>query len=77
MLIYEISSEGRSATAQYEACELENSELPTAQLRVSPIGLPAVSELQVVRHDGPWSRSDEIVTRRMAARSRRVRVRAC
>ena len=50
MLIYEISSEGRSATAQYEACELENSELPTAQLRVSPIGLPAVSELQVVRH---------------------------
>ncbi len=50
MLIYEISSEGRSATAQYEACELENSELPTDQLRVSPIGLPAVSELQVVRH---------------------------
>lgn len=50
MLIYEISSEGRSATAQYEACELDSSELPTAQLRNTPIGLPAVSELQVVRH---------------------------
>ncbi|HIG42231.1 MAG: aminomethyl-transferring glycine dehydrogenase subunit GcvPB [bacterium] len=50
MLIYEISYEGRSARAQYEKTELTNSEIPAAHLRQSATGLPAVSELQVVRH---------------------------
>ena len=50
MLIYEQSSKGRSARAQYEPCELRNSEIPESHLRSERLGLPAVSELQVVRH---------------------------
>jgi glycine dehydrogenase subunit 2 len=50
MLIYEQSSKGRSARAQYEPCELRNSEIPESHLRSEALGLPAVSELQVVRH---------------------------
>ncbi len=54
MLIYEVSSEGRSAKAQYEAVDKARFEqaanLPEDQIRKTPPGLPAVSELQTVRH---------------------------
>ena len=50
MLIFELSSTGRSAAAQYERAELEGNEIPGAHLRRDDAGLPAVSELQVVRH---------------------------
>ena len=51
MLIYEIGAEGRTAAAQYEKTDLpENHEIPAECLRKSPVGLPEVSELQVVRH---------------------------
>ena len=51
MLIYEIGAEGRTAAAQYEKTGLpENHEIPAESLRKSPVGLPEVSELQVVRH---------------------------
>ena len=51
MLIYEIGAEGRTAAAQYEETGLpENHEIPAECLRKSPVGLPEVSELQVVRH---------------------------
>ena len=50
MLIYEIGSVGRSAVAQYEKTDLMQSEIPSSHLRKSEVGLPAVSELQVVRH---------------------------
>ena len=49
MLIYELSSPGRSARAQYEA-GYHQPNLPRAHLRQGAIGLPAVSELQLVRH---------------------------
>ena len=49
MLIYEIGAEGRTAAAQYEKTDLpENHEIPAECLRKSPVGLPEVSELQVV-----------------------------
>ncbi|MBV1876262.1 MAG: aminomethyl-transferring glycine dehydrogenase subunit GcvPB [Pseudomonadales bacterium] len=50
MLIYEIGSPGRSAAAQYDAVALVDSEIPIEHRRKMPVGLPAVSELQVVRH---------------------------
>ncbi len=50
MLIYDISSEGRTATAQYEAKSGTPDSLPTEHIRESAAGLPEVSELQVVRH---------------------------
>ena len=50
MLIFEISSQGRSATAQYKPTALLNAEIPASQLRKQKPDLPAVSELQVVRH---------------------------
>ncbi|MBO6564525.1 MAG: aminomethyl-transferring glycine dehydrogenase subunit GcvPB, partial [Pseudomonadales bacterium] len=50
MLIYDISSEGRSASAQYEAKTETPDSLPTEHMRKSAAGLPEVSELQVVRH---------------------------
>ena len=49
MLIYELGSEGRGARAQYRSQEYKG-EIPETYLRKSPPGLPAVSELQVVRH---------------------------
>lgn len=49
MLIYDHSGEGRRAAAQFEA-DLPASGLPAAHLRSGAIGLPEVSELQVVRH---------------------------
>ncbi len=49
MLIYDISSPGRSAAAQYEAWD-NQPDLPEQHRRQGDIGLPAVSELQVVRH---------------------------
>ncbi|MCB1645271.1 MAG: aminomethyl-transferring glycine dehydrogenase subunit GcvPB, partial [Pseudomonadales bacterium] len=51
MLIYEISAEGRNAAAQFISTEYPaNGEIPEAMLRKTAPGLPAVSELQVVRH---------------------------
>jgi len=50
MLIYEIASEGRGAKAQYEKTELLQGEIPDTHLRTTTVGLPSVSELQVVRH---------------------------
>lgn len=50
MLIFDHSSPGRSARAQYEADDSDLDTLPADQLRKGEIGLPAVSELQVVRH---------------------------
>ena len=50
MLIFDQSSPGRSAGAQYEATDEELEDLPEGLRRDSGIGLPAVSELQVVRH---------------------------
>ena len=49
MLIYEQGSEGRGARAQYRRREYQG-EIPEKYLRKSEPGLPAVSELQVVRH---------------------------
>ena len=49
MLIYEISSNGRSAKAQYRKTH-SITDIPPNHLRNNPVGLPAVSELQVVRH---------------------------
>ena len=49
MLIFEMGSEGRNATAQFEEPTVV-SDIPTQHLRGCPAGLPEVSELQVVRH---------------------------
>ncbi|MFP6808351.1 MAG: aminomethyl-transferring glycine dehydrogenase subunit GcvPB [Pseudomonadales bacterium] len=49
MLIYERSSKGRSAKAQYKKTD-DLDDLPQSHLRKKPAGLPEVSELQVVRH---------------------------
>lgn len=50
MLIFEHSRPGRSAAAQMPpACALPD-DLPDAMRRATPIGLPEVSELDVVRH---------------------------
>lgn len=49
MLIYELGSEGRGARAQYRK-QTYQGEIPESCLRQSAPGLPAVSELQVVRH---------------------------
>ncbi|MEX2327614.1 MAG: aminomethyl-transferring glycine dehydrogenase subunit GcvPB [Pseudomonadales bacterium] len=51
MLIYELSSKGRSARAQYKPSGTEvRSEIPANHVRKTSAGLPEVSELQVVRH---------------------------
>jgi glycine dehydrogenase subunit 2 len=50
MLIYDLSSEGRSAHAQYEAEHDTPTDLPAEHIRGGAVGLPEVSELQVVRH---------------------------
>ena len=51
MLIYDCSSPGRSARAQYQNEDAAAiGSLPTELTRPDAIGLPEVSELQVVRH---------------------------
>ena len=58
MLIYDISSEGRSAAAQYEKNTDTPASLPANHLREGVAGLPEVSELQVVRHFTNLSRNN-------------------
>ncbi len=50
MLIFDKSSPGRGARAQYAPVNGSDVELPENLLREEPAGLPEVSELQVVRH---------------------------
>ena len=50
MLIYDLSSEGRTASAQFERPDGDALGLPAKHIRKEPAGLPGVSELQVVRH---------------------------
>ncbi len=50
MLIYDLSSEGRVAPAQFERRDSDPAGLPVEHIRKGAIGLPEVSELQVVRH---------------------------
>mgnify|MGYP001158140352 FL=1 len=49
MLIFELSSEGRGATAQFEE-SVPVTDIPQQHMRKESAGLPEVSELQVVRH---------------------------
>jgi len=58
MLIFEQSQNGRAATAQFPAAVAVPSDLPASALRDTPIGLPEVSELQVVRHYTNLSRKN-------------------
>jgi glycine dehydrogenase subunit 2 len=58
MLIYEKGSEERSARAQYETVEINLDSLPADQIRTDSLGLPAASELQVVRHFTNLSRKN-------------------
>ena len=56
-LIYDIESPGRNAAAQFEpALETTPNDIPESIRRSSAPGLPAVSELQVVRHFTSLSR---------------------
>lgn len=57
MLIHELGRSGRGAHAQYKTRE-EGGEIPGRYLRRSAPGLPAVSELQVVRHYTNLSRKN-------------------
>ena len=50
MLIYDLSSEGRIAAAQFERQDGDPLDLPAKHIRKGAVGLPGVSELQVVRH---------------------------
>lgn len=50
MLIYDLSSEGRVAAAQFERRDGDPLDLPAEHIRKGAVGLPEVSELQVVRH---------------------------
>lgn len=50
MLIFEHSRAGRHAPAQAPQQKLPAADIPEHLLRVTPPGLPEVSELQVVRH---------------------------
>ncbi len=58
MLIFEQSQPGRSAVAQHPAASDVPSDIPAALLRTTPVGLPEVSELQVVRHFTNLSRKN-------------------
>ena len=63
MLIYEQSQPGRSAVAQHPAARptaagASIQDIPAALLRDTPVGLPEVSELQVVRHYTNLSRKN-------------------
>src|SRR6266571_3705218 len=50
MLIFELSQPGRTAAAQMPAAVATPADLPASLRRKTPVGLPEVSELQVVRH---------------------------
>jgi glycine dehydrogenase subunit 2 len=50
MLIFDQSRPGRAAHAQMPAAAEIPADIPDALRRKSPVGLPEVSELQVVRH---------------------------
>ncbi|MDQ3206183.1 MAG: aminomethyl-transferring glycine dehydrogenase subunit GcvPB [Pseudomonadota bacterium] len=58
MLIFEQSRPGRSAVAQHPAATSAPSDIPSGLLRDTAIGLPEVSELQVVRHYTNLSRKN-------------------
>ena len=58
MLIFELSEPGRTAAAQLSADTAIPSDLPVLFRRKTPIGLPEVSELQVVRHYTNLSRKN-------------------
>jgi glycine dehydrogenase subunit 2 len=63
MLIFEQSQPGRSAAAQHPADANRTprdvpEDIPGALLRTTPVGLPEVSELQVVRHYTKLSRKN-------------------
>ncbi len=58
MLIFELSQLGRSAAAQLTADSAIPADLPDQFRRKTPIGLPEVSELQVVRHYTNLSRKN-------------------
>ena len=58
MLIFELSQPGRTAAAQLSANTAIPSDLPVKFRRTTPIGLPEVSELQVVRHYTNLSRKN-------------------
>lgn len=49
-LIFEKSQPGRGAWAQYPGAEAGTVDIPDTLRRKTPLGLPEVSELQVVRH---------------------------
>ncbi|MCY7354692.1 MAG: aminomethyl-transferring glycine dehydrogenase subunit GcvPB [Lysobacter sp.] len=57
-LIFEQSRPGRSAVAQHPPDTRIPSDIPDALLRKTPVGLPEVSELQVVRHYTKLSRKN-------------------
>ncbi len=57
-LIFERSRPGRGAAAQHPADAPTPSDIPSALLRSTPVGLPEVSELQVVRHYTNLSRKN-------------------
>jgi len=58
MLIYDHSRPGRGSRAQYALSEEAPSTLPAGHLRQDEAGLPAVSELQVIRHYTNLSRQN-------------------
>ena len=58
MLIFEQSQPGRSAVAQHPAATIVPADIPATLLRDTPVGLPEVSELQVVRHYTKLSRKN-------------------
>ncbi|MEJ7746269.1 MAG: aminomethyl-transferring glycine dehydrogenase subunit GcvPB [Luteimonas sp.] len=57
-LIFEQSRPGRSAVAQHPSDTAIPSDIPAELLRKTPVGLPEVSELQVVRHYTNLSRKN-------------------
>lgn len=58
MLIYELSQPGRSKALHTPALDADLSDLPQDQLRQTPLGLPEVAEMQVVRHYTGLSRKN-------------------
>src|SRR3989338_7711891 len=57
-VIFELSSEGRANNAQIPAKLADCGDIPAAFLRQSPLKLPELSELQVVRHYTQLSRKN-------------------
>lgn len=58
MLIFEQSQPGRAAAAQFPAAVATPADISPRFLRTTPVGLPEVSELQVVRHYTNLSRKN-------------------